>query len=72
LDGENHNDSEIRLGRKTKNRNHMKDNIRSITATVLLVLGFSKASAKIERAITPKVDNPEAPASVCIPCNCGV
>jgi len=48
----------------------MKDNIRAITATVLLVLGFSKASAKIERAIMPKARNPEAPALYCVPCNC--
>jgi hypothetical protein len=49
----------------------MKDNIRAITATALLVLGFSKASAKIERATLPKARQPGSPsASYCVPCNC--
>jgi hypothetical protein len=48
----------------------MKDNIRSITATALLILGFSKASARIEGATLRKTANPEPFTSYCIPCNC--
>jgi hypothetical protein len=51
------------------NPNTMKDNtLRSITATALLVLGLTKASAKVERALAPKVANPEGSCSFCIPC----
>jgi hypothetical protein len=48
----------------------MKHNIRSLTATALLVLGFSKASARIEGAANPQSVHPEAPSSYCVPCNC--
>ena len=48
----------------------MKDNIRSITATALLVLGFSKASALVESAPLAKADFPEPTAGFCLPCNC--
>jgi hypothetical protein len=48
----------------------MKDNIRSITATALLLLGFSKTSARIEGATMGKAHNPEAFSSYCLPCNC--
>ncbi len=37
----------------------MKDDIRSITATALLLVGLTKASAKIESALAPKVAQPE-------------
>jgi hypothetical protein len=48
----------------------MKDNIRSITATALLLLGFSKASASVEGATMSKAHNPEPFSGYCIPCNC--
>ena len=37
----------------------MKDDIRSLTATALLIVGLTKASAKIESALAPKVAKPE-------------
>jgi hypothetical protein len=49
--------------------NTMKDNtLRSIAATALLVIGLTKASSKIERALAPKGATPEGPTSFCIPC----
>jgi hypothetical protein len=37
----------------------MKDDIRSITATALLLVGLTKASAKLESALAPKASKPE-------------
>jgi hypothetical protein len=49
----------------------MKDTIRSISATALLVLGFTRASGKFEKTMAPVSANPEAPTMFCLPCNCG-
>ncbi len=48
----------------------MIDNIRTLTATALLILGFTKASAKIERSTLHTADHPEATSGYCLPCNC--
>jgi hypothetical protein len=37
----------------------MKDDIRSLTATALLLVGLTKASAKLESALAPKAAKPE-------------
>jgi hypothetical protein len=47
----------------------MKDNIRTLTATALLMLGFTKASSTIEGAITLPAANPEPSSGFCVPCN---
>jgi hypothetical protein len=37
----------------------MKNDIRSLTATALLIVGLTKASAKIESALAPKAAKPD-------------
>jgi hypothetical protein len=48
----------------------MKDTIRSVSATALLVLGFTRASGSLEKAIAPMSSTAEAPTMFCLPCNC--
>jgi hypothetical protein len=46
----------------------MKNDIRSLTATALLLVGLTKASAKIESALAPKVSKPEMGCLFTTPC----
>jgi hypothetical protein len=45
----------------------MKNDIRSLTATALLLVGLTKASAKVESALAPKVAKPEMGTLFSIP-----
>ena len=47
----------------------MKNDIRSISATVLLVLGFSKAAGRVEGSLAPAVLCSEGPTLFSISCN---
>jgi hypothetical protein len=47
----------------------MKNNLRALSATALLLLGFSKASSKIQQAAIRRNANADVPSAPCLPCN---
>jgi hypothetical protein len=46
----------------------MKNDIRSIAATALLLVGLTKASSKIESALAPKAANSDSDRLYPVPC----